>query len=84
MAFAAEAARMQGGDLAFLAMHNLLFRHRRDRPEPDYAALARRAGLDADRLLQDMSSPEVREVVEADMSLAVHLAVEQTPTGTPL
>lgn len=76
---AAEAARLQGGDQAFATMHRLLFEHRKDRPDPGYAELARLAGLDAERLLADMSSDVVRRRVQDDVALAVRLGVTAAP-----
>lgn len=76
---AAEAARLQGGDQAFATMHRLLFEHRKDRPNPGYAELARLAGLDSERLLADMNSGVVRQRVQDDVSLAAGLGV----TGAP-
>ncbi|UCG15568.1 MAG: HPr-rel-A system PqqD family peptide chaperone [Phycisphaerales bacterium] len=77
---AAEAARLQGGQRAFDEMHRLLFEHRKDRPNWDYAALARQSGLNADRLLADMESDAVRRAVQSDVALARRLGVTTTPT----
>ncbi|UCC32702.1 MAG: thioredoxin domain-containing protein [Phycisphaerales bacterium] len=76
---AAEAARLQGGDQAFATMHRLLFEHRKDRPDPGYAELARLAALDAERLLVDMSSDVVRRRVRDDVTLAARLGVTAAP-----
>jgi hypothetical protein len=80
MACAAEAARSQGGEPAFRAMHNLLFRHRKVRPEPDYADLAKRIRLDVPRFLADMRSDRVRRTVQEDMELAAQIGIHQAPT----
>jgi hypothetical protein len=80
MACAAEAARLQGGEPAFRAMHNLLFRHRKARPEPDYADLAKRIRLDVPRFLADMRSDRIRRTVQEDMELATQIGIHQAPT----
>jgi uncharacterized membrane protein len=76
---AMEAARLQGGERAALIMHNLLFAHQHDRPEPDYAALARRIGIDGNRLLDDMRREDLLRIVRDDLQLARRLGVEATP-----
>lgn len=76
---AMEAARLQGGQRGALHMYNLLFAHRNDRPDPDYAALAERIGLDGGRLLADMRSAQVTAAVDADLNLARRLGVRSTP-----
>ncbi len=60
-------------------MHRLLFEHRKDRPDPGYAELARLAGLDGERLLADMSSDVVRRRVRDDITLAARLGVTAAP-----
>ncbi len=72
---AAEAARRQGGSDAQLRMHRLLFIHRQAGPQRDYADLARQAGLDVDRFLEDWQSEPVREAVLSDIGLANSLKV---------
>ncbi len=76
---AAEAARLQGGESAFSAMHRLLFEHRKDHPHPGYARLARRAGLDAKRLLADMNSDIVRRRIQEDVALATGAGASTAP-----
>ncbi|UCG33466.1 MAG: DsbA family protein [Phycisphaerales bacterium] len=77
--YAAEAARLQGGDEAFWQMHHALFRNSRRLGEDLYAELAAELGLDSERLLADMRDPSVRQAVAADIDLAAELGV----TGTP-
>ena len=78
--YAAEAARLQGGESAFWRMHDELFRHRR-RLGPDlYAALAAEIGLDGQRLIEDMDGAAVKEAVARDVALAEKLGVCSTPS----
>lgn len=77
--FAAEAARLQGGREAFDAVHRLLFDSRRDRPHRDFAAIARRAGLDVGRFLADMDGDAVRNSVARNVALARRLGVRSVP-----
>jgi protein-disulfide isomerase len=77
--YAAEAARLQGGDEAFWQMHDALFRYGRRLGEEPYAKLAADIGLDGEQLLEDMRNPGVRQAVAADIDLAGELGV----TGTP-
>ena len=79
-AYAAEAARLQGGDEAFWKMHDLLFAHRRRLGETSYAKLAGTIGLDARQLLADMESDAVRRIVAGDIALAGKLGVTSAPT----
>ncbi len=76
---AAEAARIQGGDAAYARMKRLLFAHRRDKGGRQYEALARRAGLDPERLLRDMYSDPVQHRIERDLELAGAMGVTSTP-----
>jgi len=79
-AYAAEAARLQGGNEAFWRMLAEI-RARSDEPGAmDYAEMATRAKLDAKRLVEDLTRPEVRDRVTADVELAYRLGVESTPT----
>lgn len=77
--FAAEAARLQGGQDAFDFMHWLLFKHRKDYPQRDYAELARVAGLDVERFLADLTGEAVRDRVLADIAAGRALGVTTTP-----
>lgn len=79
-AYAAEAARLQGGAAAFGRMHELLFAHRKQLSDDVYRALAVRIGLDGERLLRDMQGETVQAVVRADVELARTLGVTRTPT----
>jgi predicted DsbA family dithiol-disulfide isomerase len=78
--YAAEAARLQGGESAFWRMHDELFRRRR-RLGPDlYATLAADIGLDGERLIEDMDDAAVKEAVARDVALAEKLGVRSTPS----
>lgn len=78
--YAAEAARMQGGEEAFWKMHDVLFANMSRLSARPYAELARRIGLDAERLLADMESEEVRGAVAADIAMGTKLGVRGTPS----
>ena len=78
-AWAAEAARLQGGDEAFQRMHELLFKHRTRLGEETFRDLATEIGLDPDLLLEQMKLARVRKVVQADIDLARRLGVNGTP-----
>ena len=77
--YAAEAARLQGGDEAFWQMHDLLFAHSRRLGSKLYAELAAAIGLEGEQLLNDMNSEKVRQRVAADVALAAKLGVAGTP-----
>ena len=77
---AAEAARLQGGERSFAAMHRLLFEYRSDPGGRDYTTLARLAGLDVERFLADLSSDEALRRVRGDVALAANLGVTGAPT----
>jgi protein-disulfide isomerase len=79
-AYAAEAARLQGGEEAFWKMYTLLFEHRTGLGKGPYRDLATQIGLDADRLLRDMEQETVRQIVAADIALAKELGVTGAPT----
>ncbi|MCH7808754.1 MAG: thioredoxin domain-containing protein [Planctomycetes bacterium] len=83
-ALAAEAARLGGGERAYREMRHLLFEHRKDSPRRDYAALARAAGLNVERFLEDMGSEAVREIVMEDVRLATRWGVQPGATGPAL
>jgi len=76
---AIEAARFQQDPDGYEDLVTLLFRLRNTDVAPDFGGLARRAGLDADRLVRDMESDAVRQAVRADLELAASLGVDHTP-----
>lgn len=78
-AYAAEAARLQGGEEVFWKMYDQLFKNSRRLSKEVYRVLAVRFGLDADRLLRDMESEAVRDIVQSDIELAKELGVTRTP-----
>jgi predicted DsbA family dithiol-disulfide isomerase len=79
-AYAAEAARLQGGNQAFEQMYVLLFKNSKDLGRKLYRDLADQIGLNADRLLYDMHDDTVRQIVAADIALGEPLGVRGTPT----
>ena len=79
-AYAAEAARLQGGDQAFGRMHALLFKNRKALADDLYRQLAGQIGLDTDRFQADMEGDVVRQIIQSDIKLAQELGVTSTPT----
>jgi hypothetical protein len=79
-AYAAEAARLQGGEPAFEQMYTGLFQNSNRLGRDLYRELAEQIGLDANHLLQDMEDDSVRAIVAADVALARKLGVTGTPT----
>ena len=79
-AYAAEAARLQGGDGAFRKMHDLLFKNRKSLGTETYRELASQIGLDVNRFVLDMNGERVRAIVESDIRLAKELGVTGTPS----
>ena len=78
--YAAEAARLQGGEKAFWMMHDLLFKEARRLAEISNDQLARKIGLDGERLVRDMESQVIKQAVADDVALGKKLGVEATPT----
>ena len=79
-AYAAEAARMQGGEEAFAQMKELLFASRKKLHPSLYAKLAQQANLNVERFQRDMDGEQVRSIVRRDIALAKRLGVSGTPT----
>ncbi len=73
---AALAAHKQG---KYVAMHEMLMGHRGDFALDTLAELAVRAGIDADRMLKDMSSPDIAAHIRRNEALAVLLGIRGTP-----
>ena len=78
-ALAAEAAGRQNDLPAYLAFRRLLFEQRRSEGPVDYAELARLAGLDTQRLIDDMVSESVRQTVSHTAKQAKRLGINETP-----
>ena len=79
-AFAAEAARRQGGNAAFQLMHDQLFSAAEGLNEARIVELARSIGLDAELFRRNLHAPEIRNAIAEDVALARRLAVSGTPT----
>jgi protein-disulfide isomerase len=78
----AEAAGEQGH---YWEMHDALFEHQRewaDSPnaEPIFIALASRFGLDTNRFMQALRSPQVQDRILKDVTRGQDAKVEATPT----
>ena len=78
-AFAAEAARMLGGNEAFWAAHDWLFEHQSQLAKLDYRDLAVALKLDPDALIDRMGAEEVKQRVREDIELAKSTGVKGTP-----
>lgn len=78
-AYAAEAARMQGGDAAFDAMARLLYARHGTASADEFRAMAAEVGLDVEQFEHDRSGPEVRHAVSEDVLAARQLGVTATP-----
>lgn len=79
-AYAAEAARLVGGERAFRRMHELLFENRKKLGRQIYKKLASVAGVDPQQFRKEMSGEAVRSTVASDIALARSLGVSGTPT----
>lgn len=73
---AALAARKQG---RFGELHWALYQAK-DLSEAAILELARRQGLDAERLARDMRAPEVEQAIERNRALAEELGISGTPS----
>ena len=80
---AAEAAGEQGH---YWEMHDLLFSSQAQwapgdaNPEPAFAKLAASIGLDANKFLEALRSPELQQRVSNDIMRGQETKVEATPT----
>jgi len=74
---AAEAAHKQGN---FWEMHDLIFANPQDRSSQTYERYAVDIGLDIDKFMQDLESPEIRERVQRDIAEARRLGLRGTPS----
>jgi protein-disulfide isomerase len=75
---AAEAARAQGGDAKFWAMHDAIF-EATDLSDATLEATAGKLGLDVSRLKADMAAPATSERIERDQALMRSLGANGTP-----
>jgi hypothetical protein len=79
--YAAEAARLQGGPLAFWMVHDILYANAHHLDELIYKSLAIEAGLDSAQFLRDMAGGRVRAAISEDIGLAAELGLTETPTA---
>lgn len=79
-AYAAEAARLQGGDEVFQRMHDMLHANADHLGMELYRRLAAQLGLDADRLAADMDNEIVRRIVADDIQAGKRAGVVGTPS----
>jgi protein-disulfide isomerase len=76
-ATAAIAAQRQG---KFWEMHNKMFEHHQDLSVDAITAIAKELKLDTARLLKDMESKEIHDIVSKDVQDGTDAGVEGTPT----
>lgn len=79
--FAAKAAiaSIQQGRDKYLEFHDAMMTHPGRIEEDSVMKIARKVGLDTDKLLKDMKAPEVQKTIDRNMDLARSIGV----TGTP-
>jgi len=78
-AYAAEAARLVGGDEAFERMHAALFSARGPWPDERLVALAEKIGLNGPRFRTALHGDAVRATISADVAAAQALGVDAVP-----
>jgi protein-disulfide isomerase len=81
-ALAAESAGQQGH---YWEMHDLLLSSQRqwsktDNPEQEFGKLAASIGLDANRLIAALASPELGQRVAADIEMGQQINIQAVPT----
>jgi protein-disulfide isomerase/uncharacterized membrane protein len=76
---AAEAVRLLSGNSTFWKAHDWLFENQRRLDVRPYRELAEAVGLDPDRLLAEMNSPEVAARIKADTDAGGELNFQGTP-----
>jgi len=79
-AYAAETARLRGGNDSFWKMSDEIHAQSEDFASLDYQATAKRLGIDPDQFAADMKGPFVGNRIAEDVELAHKLGVELTPT----
>jgi protein-disulfide isomerase len=77
---AAEAAEAAGDQGNFWAMHDLLFKNQEALEDEDLAAYAAELGLDAKRLLREVTSSVYAARIREDFKAGVRGGVNGTPT----
>lgn len=74
---AALAAQKQG---KYKELHEALMRHQGRMDQDTVMALAQAAGLDTDRLVKDMDSPEITAELDGNRDMAQKLRIRGTPS----
>lgn len=77
---AAEAAGRLGGDDAFWKLHDWLVANQDSFTEAALRGAAEQIGLDPDKLLAEMNSPEVAAIIQEDVEAGHKLGVQRLPT----
>ncbi len=79
-AYAAEAARLQGGEEMFTRMRNEIFGRAGELDDFVYSTVATLLGLDTAQFNKDRAGQAARDRVREDIELGHRLSVEQPPT----
>jgi protein-disulfide isomerase len=77
--FAAKAAIAAMKQGKYLQTHEALYEHRGTKDEAAVLTVARKVGLDVDRLKQDMGDPKIQMVIDQNAKLAAELKIDGTP-----
>ena len=79
-AVAAESVAARGGAEAFWAMHDQLFEHQSALGDSNLAGYAAAAGVDGEKVLEDVVKGRYEEAVHDSFVGGVHAGVNGTPT----
>ncbi|KAF0677633.1 DsbA family protein [Profundibacterium mesophilum] len=77
--FALAVLRMAGGD-AYKSVMDKLMTQREAITEDSLRSLAKEEGLDADALIEEMSSPQIAQIIEENRALATRMQINGTPS----
>lgn len=77
--FAAKAAIAAMKQGKYLQLHEALYEHRGTKDEASVLTIAKKVGLDVDRLKKDMTDPKIQAVIEQNAKLAAALKIDGTP-----
>lgn len=77
---AAKASVAAGRQGKFWEMYDKLFQNSRNLSPENIRKMAEEIGLDLEKFERDMNSPEVEQLVQADVELARRAGVRGTPT----
>jgi protein-disulfide isomerase/uncharacterized membrane protein len=78
--YAAEAARVLGGNDAFWKMHDLLFARQESLTKDSWAELGKAAGLDGAAVAERVAHHEAQARIQEDAAAGAAIRLEYTPT----